>query len=117
MTAPALKRDDDRAPLVITIDPVLIHSNRRQFKQRVLDELAAGRKAIVIDCSKTQYIDAAGLGVLVSLYRSARLNSAQIVIANLNEDMRSLFETTQLDKSLTLADTVGAAIARLGGER
>lgn len=103
-----------RTPFIIPIKGHLIHSNRREFKLRVLDELERGQKAIVVDCTTAAYIDAAGLGVLVSLQRSARLNHARLIIAGLNEDVRALFAITKMDEVLPLADTVGAAIAKLG---
>lgn len=67
-------------PFVIPIKGHLIHSNRREFKQRVLDELERGRKAIIVD-----------------------------------DDVQTLFAITKLDEAIPIADTVGAAIARIGG--
>lgn len=105
-----------RTPFVIPIKGHLIHSNRREFKQRVLDELERGQKAIIVDATETKYIDSAGLGVLYALNRSARLTNAQLIVAGLNEDMQMLFEITRIGEVIATADTVGAAIAKLGGE-
>lgn len=102
-------------PLVVPIPSHLIHSNRREFKQRILDELERGRKHIVIDCTRAKYIDAAGLGVLFSLNKSALNSGAQFMLAGLNDDVRSLFAITKLEEVITIAETVGAAIAKLAG--
>lgn len=105
-----------RTPFVIPIKNHLVHSNRNEFKQRVLDEIQRGQKVIIVDATEAKYIDSAGLGVIYSLCRSARLNGGQLAVAGLNEDMQNLFTMTRLAEVIPTADTVGSAIAKLGGE-
>jgi anti-sigma B factor antagonist len=71
--------------------------NRQQFKQLMLDELARGQKHLVIDFAKCPYIDSSGLGVLVSVSKRTRDAGGTIRLANLNDDLLTLFELTGLN--------------------
>jgi anti-sigma B factor antagonist len=76
----------------------------------VLDELEGGERKFLIDFSNTGYIDSSGLGVLVSLSKKIREQGGELRLANLNEDLRTLFELTKLDTLFNIADTREAAL-------
>jgi anti-sigma B factor antagonist len=82
---------------VIDVEGQLIVGNRQELKQRVLQELESGGRKFLIDFSQTGYIDSSGLGVLVSLSKKIREQGGELRLANLNEDLRTLFELTKLD--------------------
>src|SRR4051794_10970005 len=88
-------REGDR--VVISIEGQLIAGNRQQLKEAVLPEIDRGARHFVIDFADTGYIDSAGLGVLVSLSKRIRESDGTLRLANLNEDLRTLFELTKLD--------------------
>ena len=96
---------------VVDVDGQLIVGNRQELKQRVLDQLANGDRKFVIDFSNTGYIDSSGLGVLVSLSKKIREQSGELRLANLNEDLRTLFELTKLDTLFKIADSRQDAMA------
>jgi anti-sigma B factor antagonist len=82
---------------VIDVEGQLIVGNRQELKQKVLEELENGSRKFLIDFSNTGYIDSSGLGVLVSLSKKIREQGGELRLANLNEDLRTLFELTKLD--------------------
>jgi anti-sigma B factor antagonist len=82
---------------VIAVEGQLIVGNRQELKQTVLDALEGGARKFLIDFSGTGYIDSSGLGVLVSLSKKIREHGGELRLANLNDDLRSLFELTKLD--------------------
>jgi len=88
-------REGDR--VVISVEGQLIAGNRQQLKDVVLPEIDRGARHFVIDFADTGYIDSAGLGVLVSLSKRIRESDATLRLANLNDDLRTLFELTKLD--------------------
>ncbi|MEX2181664.1 MAG: STAS domain-containing protein [Gemmatimonadaceae bacterium] len=94
-----------REVVVIEIEGQLIVSNRQELKQRVLDEAEAGARKILVDFGKTGYIDSSGLGVLVSLAKRLRELGGDLRLANLNDDLQTLFELTKLDTLFQIADT------------
>ena len=83
---------------------------RQELKQRVLDELEKGERKFLIDFSQTGYIDSSGLGVLVSLSKKIREQGGELRLANLNDDLKTLFELTKLDTLFQISDTKERAL-------
>jgi anti-sigma B factor antagonist len=88
---------------IIDVEGQLIVGNRQELKQKVLEELEGGGRKFLIDFSNTGYIDSSGLGVLVSLSKKIREQGGELRLANLNEDLRTLFELTKLDTLFHIA--------------
>jgi anti-sigma B factor antagonist len=97
--------------VIIEVEGQLIVGNRQELKQRVLDEAEAGARKILVDFAKTGYIDSSGLGVLVSLAKRLRELGGDLRLANLNDDLQTLFELTKLDTLFQIADTRERALA------
>ncbi len=91
--------------MVVEVEGQLIVGNRQELKQRVLDELEGGERKFLIDFTQTGYIDSSGLGVLVSLSKKIREQGGELRLANLNDDLKTLFELTKLDTLFHIADT------------
>jgi anti-sigma B factor antagonist len=91
--------------VVVEVEGQLIVGNRQELKQRVLDEAEAGARKVLIDFAKAGYIDSSGLGVLVSLAKRLRELGGDLRLANLNDDLQTLFELTKLDSLFQIADT------------
>ena len=75
----------------------LATDDRPELRRAVLGELADGARTVRFDFARAGYIDGAGLGLLVSLSRLAREHTADVTLANLNDDLRMLFTLTKLD--------------------
>lgn len=91
--------------MVIDVEGQLIVGNRQELKQKILDELEAGERKFIVNFSDTGYIDSSGLGALVSLSKKIREQEGVLRLANLNEDLRTLFELTKLDTLFEIADS------------
>jgi anti-sigma B factor antagonist len=91
--------------VTVDVEGQLIVGNRQELKQKVLDELENGSRRFLIDFSQTGYIDSSGLGVLVSLSKKIRENGGELRLADLNEDLRTLFELTKLDTLFQIAES------------
>jgi anti-sigma B factor antagonist len=90
---------------VVAVEGQLIVGNRQELKQRVLDELERGERKFLVDFAQTGYIDSSGLGVLVSLSKKIRELNGELRLANLNDDLRTLFELTKLDTLFRIAES------------
>src|SRR5580704_7720864 len=98
-----LKKNND--VVVVEVDGQLIVGNRQELKQKVLDELEKGERKFLVDFSQTGYIDSSGLGVLVSLSKKIREQGGELRLADLNDDLKMLFELTKLDTLFQISDT------------
>jgi len=95
---------------VVEVEGQLIVGNRQELKQKVLDELDRGERKFLIDFKQTGYIDSSGLGVLVSLSKKIRELGGELRLANLNDDLKTLFELTKLDTLFQISDTRDSAL-------
>jgi len=108
MTVPIERRGDT---LVLRLPAQLTVANRQELKQQVVDELDRGERRFVIDLAGTLYIDSSGLGVLVSLSKKIREQGGELRLANLNDDLKTLFELTKLDTLFQISDTRDRALS------
>ena len=95
---------------VIDVEGQLIVGNRQELKQKVLEELENGSRKFLIDFTNTGYIDSSGLGVLVSLSKKIREQGGELRLANLNEDLKTLFELTKLDTLFHISNSRDEAL-------
>jgi anti-sigma B factor antagonist len=104
------KQDD---VTILDVEGQLIVGNRQELKQKVLEELESGERRFLIDFERTGYIDSSGLGVLVSLSKKIREQGGELRLANLNEDLRTLFELTKLDTLFQISNSREEALSSL----
>jgi anti-sigma B factor antagonist len=75
----------------------LAADDRAELRRAVLGELADGTQVLRFDFAGASELDAASLGLMVSLSRLAREHSVELRLANLNDELRMLFALTKLD--------------------
>ncbi len=90
---------------IFEVEGTLIVGNRQELKQKVLEELEAGTRKVLVDFEHTTYIDSSGLGVLVSLAKKIRELGGDLRLANLNDDLQTLFELTKLDTLFQISES------------
>jgi anti-sigma B factor antagonist len=96
---------------VLQVEGQLIVGNRQELKELVQATLDQGERRLLIDFSRTGYIDSSGLGALVSISKKIREAGGELRLSGLNEDLRSLFELTKLDTLFAIAETPQQALA------
>ena len=64
----------------------------------VLQAIDQGKIHLIFDMHNLEYIDSAGLGVLITVQKRVRQKGGNVVIRGLKGDVRELFELTRLDK-------------------
>ena len=64
----------------------------------------------VLDFSEVVFIDSACLGVLVSLVKELRQKKGDIKLAQLTDDVKSIFQITRLDKIFHIYDVMQEAV-------
>src|SRR3712207_5241166 len=104
---------DTAATAVVEGPTQFIIDNRAEVRERVRAQIEQGRSPVVVDLSRTQYVDSAGLGTLVLLSKEARAAGGCLVLAGLSDHVRDLLRLVRLDEVFTIAATVEEA-ARAG---
>jgi anti-sigma B factor antagonist len=87
-----------------------------EFKTETQAALASA-KAMVIDFSRTRFVDSVGLGALVSLLKNCSLpqRDVRLSLAALSPQVRQIFELTRLYRLFDIFDTKEQAYADLAG--
>ena len=94
------------AVTVVDVGPELSLRSGGDVKAAVAGEVESGQRQFVFDFARTEFIDSAGLGALISMSRLVHSHEGTVRLMRLNDDMRRLFELTKLD---TLFDVVGGS--------
>lgn len=86
-------------------------TDRGELRRAVLGEIADGTTLLRIDFARARYVDGPGLGLLVSIARTAREHAAELRLVNLDAELRRLFTLTKLDILFTIEPTDDAGDA------
>ena len=77
-----------------------------------LNKLAeAQAPTILVDLKKVDYIDSSGLATFVELFQKMKRYSGKLVLFNLTQGVRSVFEIAKLDSIFQLAKTEKDALS------
>ena len=87
---------------VIELEGRAIDVDVKKFSKKLQTLYKKGASRIVIDLSRTKFVDSHGLGIIVYYNSLMQKQGRQIVILNDNPDQRNyvrrLFEVTNLDR-------------------
>jgi anti-sigma B factor antagonist len=82
-----------------------------ELKEHVLSAIDSGKTRIVVDLSKTTFIDSTTLGVLVGARKRLREQDGALAVVCVDDDKLALFEMTGLDRVFSIHEDRAAALA------
>jgi anti-sigma B factor antagonist len=85
------------------VSPVVTESLNAMIKKKP--------KRIVIDLSRATYIDSAGVAALILAMQKVEAYGGEFFLSGLQETLRSIFETSRLDRTFRIFPDVDAALA------
>ena len=85
-----------------------------EFKQQLLDVIAKGAKDVVVDFTRTTFIDSTTLGVLVGGVKRLRAQDGRLALVCSDRNITKIFEITGLDRVFTIYPTRDEALAKAG---
>jgi anti-sigma B factor antagonist len=81
-----------------------------EFKQHVSAPIDAGVGNVVVDLSRTTFIDSSSLGVLIGAHRRLKLRGGSLIIVCDTEAIIKTFRITGLDGVFTLVGSLDDAM-------
>ena len=84
---------------IIKLSGEIDMSNVKEIKDKIL-ELKLSE--IILDFKDVTYLDSAGIGMLISLHKTAQLKSGSLEIINIENKIKKLFEMVGLNKILNI---------------
>jgi anti-sigma B factor antagonist len=77
----------------------------------IADALKMGETKLMVDCEQLHYISSAGLGVFMSYIQDFNNNNIQLVLFNMSEKVKSVFNILGLDALLTIVNSKEDALS------
>ena len=84
--------------LQIVLSGNIYEEEANAIQESIIGAIDKDCQLISIDLSGIDYIDVAGLGMLVAINKQAMKNGVPLVLKGLQGRMKKLFEITRLDK-------------------
>jgi len=81
-----------------------------KLREKIVELVAQGRYAIVIDLEAVDFLDSTGLGVLVGGLKRVRSHDGDLVLVCTHQRILKVFEITGLTKVFTIHDSLDAAV-------
>ncbi len=88
--------------------------DQTKFQQKVRDLVHGGVTRLVVDLHDVHYINSCGIGSLVGALTTLRRSGGDIHLAETTREVRSVFETAQLELIFHFHSTVQDAIGAIG---
>jgi anti-sigma B factor antagonist len=97
---------------VVALDgrPVLGEESKA-LREKLKSLIAEGKKKIVLNMNNVEYIDSAGLGILVATHVSTKIQGASLRLSNLGRKFQEVLQITKLLTVFEVCDTEAAAVA------
>jgi anti-anti-sigma factor len=95
-------RWDDGVPVLDLIGD--IDSAAEQALQRAWDAAASDGRELILEFSRTAYINSTGIALIVRLLADARARGIELTAHGLSDHYRTIFEITRLADFMRIAD-------------
>jgi anti-sigma B factor antagonist len=92
-------------------------TNAGQFREALLTSAARGSGVIIVDMSRTQFCDSAGLHALVTVHRRVRADGGEVRLVIPDPGVLRIFAITGLDRVIACHSALGRALAPLSPHR
>jgi len=86
-----------------------------ELKRAIGAAIDGGSRAIVVDLTRTRFLDSTALGVLIGAVKRLRLVDGRLVIVNTEPSTAKTFEITGLDQIFEIVRDRDAALASVSG--
>ncbi len=84
--------------------------NCGQIKNLFLDKLNSGSKKFLINLDKISYIDSSGIGVLIFIKTSVTKHKGELVLVNIKDSVKKIFDLTKLASYFTVREDLSAGV-------
>lgn len=98
------------AKIIFVHEDRLDANNAEELKIEINRLFESGSKDLIVDLNDVHFIDSSGLGVLVSGFKNAATHQGSIKLSALQNQVKSMFELTRLQRVFDIYQTVDDAL-------
>lgn len=92
---------------ILTFKQDISYVNAAQIKHELLTFLdISSLECLWLDMSQVNFIDSIGIGILATVYSTAKQQNRRIVLCKINPPVQLVLELTGLDQVLEFSDTI-----------
>lgn len=95
---------EDEARTLLVVEGELDLGSAPRLEEALKQAQDSGPPLIVVDLRSLEFMDMAGLRVLVAAHQQAERAGRRVVLANVRGAVRRVLELTNVDKALTILD-------------
>ncbi len=100
--------------LILSIGPELDHHEAHKIRQITDEQLRRSRaRNIILDFSNTDFMDSAGIGMIIGRYKEANLRGGKVCVINAGHSIQKLIEISGLYKLVYEYKDLSEALANL----
>ncbi len=99
---------------VVTIRTELDANTAHRAKEAMDELIQGGEIRLVVDLSNLDYIDSAGLGVLVSTLKGVRAKGGDLRLCGVKDPVKMIFDLTRLSKVFKIFPDREQALSSFG---
>lgn len=104
-----LKKEIQSDVAIVSLTGVLEVSLQQTLKDNLL-QIAREQNDLVLNFAEVSFIDSSCLGALVAVAKKLRDEKGDLKLVHLNDDVRSIFQITRLDRIFEIFDTTSEAV-------
>jgi anti-sigma B factor antagonist len=83
------------------------------LNSQIHELLGQGKKTVVLDLSKVQFINSSGLGLLIGTVNAVRTAGGSLKVAGASEKIRTIIKITKLEGLFELYGSVDEAVTAM----
>ena len=96
---------------VVSVSGDIDVSHTLVLREALATSMEAEAPRLVIDLSDVDFVDSAGIGLLVTAHRRAAQTGGRLVLTGVNDVVAHVLALTRTDRLLTVAPSVERAVA------
>jgi len=109
-----IKEEKHGDVMIVNIDDHLDTAAAPQFEQRLLGLIDAGERKVLVDCSKLEYVNSAGLKVFLLAAKKLEPVKGTMIISCLAPSVLMIFEMIGFTRIMKISPTREDALRAFG---
>lgn len=99
--------------VVVTLSGRLDAVTAPEYEKKIRELIDGGNSCFVVDFEQLDYISSAGLRALLLMAKLLKEKNGQVCLANVQGNVRSVFEMSGFTTLFKMEDSIAAALAAL----
>lgn len=92
----------DGTSAALTPEADIVASTVDLLREKLLEAVSSGAASVTVDMAAVKVVDSMGIAVLIAANNSLKAKNGRLCLANLDEEIASLFRLMRLDQHIEM---------------